>query len=187
MFFSVHHLCTMCMCFFVEKVFRLCSAVPSFVDVINEGLHDIRPLDPSGDIVLCILWTLRPRERGLAKSWLLIVYVSWGVSRKYIDFVWWALGLSLFCACSLYFVQCVCVLCNVYVFCVLWAGMSRKCFDFVGRALGLSLLRSAHHPTIIRLRLNKVKVIIGLLFTIIIIAIFIFVIIFIFFNISLRM
>ena len=41
--------------------------------------------------------------------------------------------------------------------CVLYV---EKVFDFVGRALGLSLLRSAHHPTIIRLRLNKVKVII---------------------------
>ena len=37
----------------------------------------------------------------------------------------------------------------------------------VGRALGLTLLRSAHHPTIIRLSLNKVKVIIGLISSII--------------------
>ena len=33
----------------------------------------------------------------------------------------------------------------------------------VGRALGLTLLRSAHHPTIIRLSFNKEKVIIGLI------------------------
>ena len=56
----------------------------------------------------------------------------------------------------------------VSVFSLVCVLCVEKVFDFVGRALGLSLLRSAHHPTIIRLRLNKVKVIIGLFFYIII-------------------
>ena len=47
-----------------------------------------------------------------------------------------------------------------FLWCVCCVRYVEKVFDFVGRALGLSLLRSAHHPTIIRLRLNKVKVII---------------------------
>ena len=55
-----------------------------------------------------------------------------------------------------------------FLWCVCCVRYVEKVFDFVGRALGLSLLRSAHHPTIIRLRLNKVKVIIGLFFYIII-------------------